>query len=51
MTVTIVVPSMVVGIVSPLESLHGLPYEHENHTNHITFVHFALVMLMLLKVI
>jgi hypothetical protein len=55
MNVTIVAPYMVVGIVYPLEYVHGLPSEHEHHTNHplhrTTFVHFALAMLMLLKVI
>ncbi len=34
MNVTIVVPFVVVGVVLPLKSLHGLPYEHEYHTSH-----------------
>jgi hypothetical protein len=56
MNVITIAPFVVVGVVSPLESLHGLPYEHENHISHplhhIAFVCFALIMLTwLLEVI
>jgi hypothetical protein len=52
MNVIIVIPSKVVGVVPPMESIHGLPYEHENHIkhplHHIAFVYFALIVLTLL---
>jgi hypothetical protein len=52
---TIVVPFVVVGVVPPLKSLHGLPAKHEYHTSHPrhhnAFFHFALAMLLLLEVI
>ncbi len=55
MHVIIVVPYVVVGIVPPLKSPHGLPSKHEYHTSHPphhnVFFHFALAMLLLLKVV
>jgi hypothetical protein len=51
MNVTVIVPSMVMGVVLPSESPHGLPFAHESHTSHplhhITFVCFALEVLLL----
>jgi hypothetical protein len=55
MNVKAIVPSVIVEMVLPLESPNGLPFEHGIHTNHplhhTTFVHFALIMLLLFEVI
>jgi hypothetical protein len=55
MNVTIIAPSMVMGVVPPSKSPHALLFAHENHTSHplyhTTFVHFALEVLLLFEVI
>jgi hypothetical protein len=54
MNVTIVVPYVVVGVVPPLKSPHGLPSKeyHTSHPqHHNAFFPFALAMLLLLEVI
>ncbi len=54
MDVAIIVPSVVVQPICPLEPPDGPPFVHENHTNHphlhIVCVHVGLVMSLSPKV-